>query len=148
MKYWVIKGHRSLNAWSEWMFPQGTRQWHTGRERAVDGFVRGDRVFFWESAPYNRFVGLAEIRDPKLGINADGRWLYRVEAKSSLLEKSPTKAQLLEMAELQDTAFLKQGPADSIFSLHEHQARVIYASLADLNPDLPRRRIWPDLLGG
>jgi hypothetical protein len=148
MNYWIVKGHNRgkgwANDWQESLTPGFKWRWKTRRHSRVRQLESGDRVFFWECAPGNRFVGLGRIGTPFLEINKQGQSVFEIETLTRYLKKTLAKPDLVKMPELRDASFLKHGQGDAFLAVRPGEARAIFTRLVQLNPEL--RTLWPDLL--
>ncbi len=132
MKYWVIKGNPRMNDWDSMLVPGARDEWHTGRfpkSVSID-----DRLFCWESTPRLQIIGLAEIVNPNAGTDeSNNHRLFEVRYLSTRVENPLSIAELRQIPVLETAAFLKSGPAATLFPLTDDQANVIHNLLCSRN---------------
>ncbi|RYF75345.1 MAG: EVE domain-containing protein, partial [Cytophagaceae bacterium] len=134
MKYWVIKGSPRENNWDAMLKPGTTGTWHT--KRPPSGWQKGDRIFCWESTPYKRIVGLAELRIPLVREDGNGEKFFRIRYLTERLAYMPDIHELRGVEELQDAVFLKSGPAITVLPVADAEAEKLFSILLNGNSDL------------
>ncbi len=129
---WVIKGQPTRNhfattlrrgAWDRWFTKRPPRAWS-----------RGDALFFWESAPALRVVGIGEIA----GFGSEGdRSVFLVRYLTDPLEQPLGLAEVRGNPVLASASFTRAGAAGTVFPLTEGQADQLMQMIAVANPNLP-----------
>ncbi len=117
--------------------------WHSFR--IPEKFSSDDRVFFWESAPAVRVIGLGTVTKAHVGKDEKtGDSLFRVRYLTRRLQWMPDIHLLRTIPALADASFLKSGPATAISPLTEVQGILLYQVIAARNS---RDQVWPDIFG-
>lgn len=141
MNYWIIKGNPSLNDWDNMLQPNAREVWYTGRTPKI--WAQNDRVFFWESTPKLRIVGLGVMAETDRGKDEQGRCLFEVQYLTRRLNSTLSIHELRQTSVVENASFLKSGPASTVFPLTENQALTIFRMLAARNPDI--KSVWSDM---
>jgi predicted RNA-binding protein with PUA-like domain len=141
MKYWIIKGNPASNDWDDMLQPGATELWHTGRKPRA--WSANDRVFFWESTPKLRIIGLGMVENTDCGEDEYGDALFRVKYLTHRLPSMLSIHELRSTPIVEKASFLKAGPATTLFPLSDEQAQIIFKMLSARNPRL--NEIWPDM---
>lgn len=141
MKYWVLKGKPADNNWPEMLRPGTASRWHTKKPPAR--WAVSDRFLCWEGHPELRLVGLAELVNPRVRVDAEGETLFLVKYLTRMLASTPTISELRLVPIVQDAAFLKPGPAGTVHHISDEQAKLLVRLIYVRNPDLPI--VWPDI---
>lgn len=143
MNYWVCRGKPALNDWAKMLRPGKTDDWYMWR--SPRSARPGDRLFFWESSPGLRLVGLGVILNPRAGKDAEGNDLFEVKYLTRPFPEPPKVYELRSIRALGDAAFLKGGPAATLLALSPEHAQILFEIAASHNPGLRMDEIWPDL---
>jgi hypothetical protein len=122
--------------------PKRVDVWRTARPPRA--WASGDRIFFWESAPKLRIIAIGTLADPDWGQNDSGEKLFRVRYLSRRLRSMPTIHELRSLPIVNESSFLKAGPATTVLALTQPQAQAILSLLAARNADVAA--IWPSPL--
>jgi hypothetical protein len=117
--------------------------WYTSQPPRL--WEEGDRVFMWESAPGLRLMGLGEIAYIPKRKKGRHKTSYRIRFLTRPLTSPPLHIEILQIPVLKNASFLKSGPAQSVQSLKENEARALFAYTAKLNPEILKH--WRDLGG-
>jgi 5-methylcytosine-specific restriction endonuclease McrA len=142
MRYWVIKGKPSENDFDEILVPERRGTWHTGKPRK--NWAKGDRLFFWESSPAKRLVGLGVIRGIRKEKDELGRALFDVKYLTSRFDSPLPIDELRHYFAGDLPSFLKPNVAGTVFTLTNVQGEHLFRLVALSNHEL--RSIWPDIL--
>ena len=138
MNYWIVRGKPRVNDWDNFLKPGRRITWHTAqRPRKLHD---GDRVFFWESSPNLRIVGLGKIYRAEAGVADNGHSLFCVEHTTARLTHMPTIRELRPISGLENASFLKIGPARTVLSITNDEAEHLIHLLKQHNPEL--QNIW------
>lgn len=141
MRYWVIKGKPSENNFDELLVPGRHEKWHTGKPRK--DWAKGDRLFFWESSPAKRLVGLGIIEGLRSEKDELGRALFDVQYLTSKFA-SPLSIEELRQHFAEDLpSFLKRDVAGTVFTLTNEQGEDLFRLVARSNPAW--RNTWRDV---
>jgi predicted RNA-binding protein with PUA-like domain len=144
MKYWVIKGNPLVNDWDDMLVPETIGEWHT--KRPPSGWKKGDRIFCWESKPYKRIIGLAELTNPLVYEEPNGDKIFRIRYLTTRLPYMPNIEELRRVEELKDAVFLKSGPAMAVLPVSNTEAKKLFSILLSECPSL--EKVWLDLAAG
>lgn len=142
MRYWVIKGKPSENDFDEILVPERRGTWHTGQPRK--DWAKGDRLFFWESSPAKRLIGLGVIRGIRKERDELGRALFDVKYLTSRFNSPLSIDELRQYFAGNLPSFLKRNVAGTVFTLTNEQGEHLFRLVVLSNPGL--RDIWPDIL--
>jgi hypothetical protein len=121
MQYWVAKAKRSTAIVAAWLQPETTDVWWT--KRRPTQLKPMDRMFIWKGGDAPFLIGLGEclsVRDAK---NRDGDYTFVVRYISEAFDSKLTIENLRRDSVLKDAAFLKVGPAGTLFRLSPVQGR-------------------------
>lgn len=144
MNYWICKGRPDLNDFDEMLVPEEKECWRTAKVPKT--LTKGDRVFFWESSPKLRLLGLGEVTRPDCGKNKDGDKLFEIRYLTRRLESMPGIVELRGVPFVNQAQFLKPGPSSTLTPLNSEQAVTLFTLLALRNPRAKLDAIWPDLM--
>lgn len=141
MRYWVIKGKPSENDFDLMLVPGRRGTWHTGKPRK--DWAQGDRLFFWESSPAKRLIGLGVILRIREEKDELGRSLFDVKYLTSRFD-SPLSIEELRQHFAGDLpSFLKRDVAGTVFTLTNAQGEHLFRLVALSNPEC--RSTWRDI---
>jgi hypothetical protein len=141
MRYWVIKGRPRENNFSQMLVPGRRHTWYTAKPRK--DWAKGDRLFFWESSPARRLVGLGIIRGIHKEKDEDGMSLFDVEYLTTRFDV-PLSIEELRLDFADDLpSFLKKDVAGTVFTLSNEQGEHLFRLVALSNPDW--ESTWPDI---
>lgn len=143
VNYWVCKGRPARNDFRKYLVPGRIDQWNTRRRPGL--LAAGDRVFFWESSPALRLVGLGVITNANLGKGEDGDDLFELRYLTTYFADAPGIEELRQMPIVREAAFLKSGPATTLTRLLPEQAEVLFQFLCARNPGLSLGKVWAGL---
>jgi predicted HNH restriction endonuclease len=141
MRYWVIKGKPSENDFAEILVPERHDTWHSGQPRKA--WARGDRLFFWESSPAKRLVGLGIIERIRNEKDEVGRSLFDVKYLTSQFDSPLSIEELREQFAEDLPSFLKRDVAGTVFTLTTEQGEHLYRLVMISNPEW--RSTWADI---
>ena len=142
MKYWVMKGNPRENNWDDFLQPRQNGNW--GTKRPPKDWAAGDRIFCWESKPFKRVVGLAQLINPNLGEDAEGRKRFGVCFLTKRFTYMPDIHELRRVRGLEGALFLQSGPAVTVLPVADSHAKRLFSVLCKGNPAI--KKIWPDLV--
>ncbi len=130
---WVVKGQSARNDFPEMLsVVHGRGGWVTKRppgDWAVDDFV-----FLWASAPELRIIGLARIAALPQATTAEDETRFELEYLTGVLSHGPDLTSLRQHSGLSNAAFLKSGPAATVFPLTAEQSEVLATLVTGGNP--------------
>jgi hypothetical protein len=130
---WVVKGQPARNDFPRMLSGvYGRGEWVTKRppsDWSVDDFV-----FLWASAPVRSIIGLARIAALPRATTAEGEKRFELEYLTGVLSHGPDLTSLRQHPGLSNAAFLKSGPAATVFPLTSEQAEVLATLVIGENP--------------
>jgi hypothetical protein len=142
MQYWVMKGNPRSYDWESNLIPGKVEDWHN---TWVPGdLTKGDRIFFWESSPKCRVVGLGVFVRKSPEKDEDGLSVFYVKYLTRRLSWMPDRKLLLKIPELQEASFLKIGPKYTTYDVTDVEAMALYRILLSGNETL---NVWEDIEG-
>lgn len=133
--YWLVKGRRDRNDFDALLAPGRKDRWRTAAPPS--GWARGDRLFFWESSPHRRIVGLGQILAvPRRRVRRHGDVLVGVRYLTPRLPVPVPQDWLRAQRELRDASFLTFGRAGTFYPMTAAEAAVIHRMVLAANPEL------------
>ncbi|HEX5483116.1 MAG TPA: EVE domain-containing protein [Terriglobia bacterium] len=141
MNYWICKG-RPDNHFDEKLVPGQKDCWWTAKRPKA--LAKGDRVFFWESSPKRRLVGLGQVARPECDEKEDGD--FEIRYLTRRFESMPGIVELRGVPFVNQAQFLKPGPASVLTPLNSEQAVTLLTLLSLRNPQATLDAVWPDLM--
>lgn len=130
---WIVKGNVRENDLRLMLRRGVTETWRTARP--PKDLAKGDRVFFWMSAPHSRVVGFGTVGE-LLGWRRSGLFFFELVYRTAPLGKPLLQADLRADRVVGGASFLKSGPAGTLFPLDAAQAGRLADLVARANPEL------------
>jgi len=141
MRYWVVKGNPSENDLDEMLQSGVIASWRTGKPPKL--WARGDRVFFWSSAPRLELVGLGELIGPTGQFTEQGETIYHVKYLTDPLAKRVSAATLRANTACGGANFLKPAVAQGVLQVQLNEAHEMYRLMNGANGN--SLRCWQDI---
>jgi hypothetical protein len=141
LKYWIVRGSPAENGDFDFVRAGKIGRWRTGQP--PKGWTLGDRLFFWASSPRLELIALGEFRGETGQYTEEGQSLYKVRYFTGVIVRPLRLRELRREPELQNTIFLKVGPAASVVRLTPAEGAHLYRLVVAENA--PVAGIWPDL---
>lgn len=143
MRYWVVRAKPAWNdPFENWIIPNSVGRWQT--KRPPHTWEKGDRVFVWASSPRQEIVGLSELYALPAKPDREGRYWFRLNYLSGVLQKPIVRKVLSDNQILRKSILLKNGPSFSVVRLTDNEGEELYRLVAQRNPET--NNIWPELL--
>ncbi len=143
MRYWVVRAKPAWNdPFEDWIIPNSVGRWQTKRPPRT--WEKGDRVFVWASSPQQEIVGLGQLYSLPTKPDREGRYWFRLNYLSGVLQKPVARNVLTGNPVLRKSILLKSGPSFSVVRLTDSEGEELYRLVAQRNPEASS--IWPELL--
>jgi len=140
MRYWVIKASpKNLSSDSLIKVGEIDRWWG----KIPKELQKGDKLFFWKSAPSKRIYALGELTQ-FLNPDKNNTYSCRVKFLTAAFEDQPTLEQVTPIFGSDVPSFLRRGPSGTFFPLSEEEANKLYDHIVRRNPALIN--VWNDIV--